>query len=212
MPAWRSEAQIGPRLTKGLLIGEAGQVVSQPFLARGRGGGRLQPSPGGTQRIAPFDLPPGEPRARPLPHRRAQREHRRDQHHRIGRDAARCQRGQRDEPAHRMPQHDMRPLPRPYPIGIKGRQILNEIVEPVDMPGPIDRQPPRPALPAPVERGHIPPLRAELVDRLAIFLDHVGASCLEQQPPPPRRIRRTRPIIAAMHPAIGRDPARQKAG
>src|SRR5436305_12391724 len=100
----------------------------------------------------------------------------------------------------------MRPLPFGDPVGMKGGEIVDQPVEPIDMAGMILRQPPRTALPAPVERADIPSLAPEMVDRIAIFLDHVGASGLEQQPATPHRTRYAWPIITPMRPAIGGDP------
>ncbi|PAV93300.1 hypothetical protein WR25_25858 [Diploscapter pachys] len=67
----------------------------------------------------------------------------------------------------------------------------------------IGAQPARPALPAPVERGHRPAVIVQPPHRLDEFLDDVGAPALHQDAPARGGMR---PVEPAMAPAVGRHP------
>src|SRR3546814_3981946 len=118
----------------------------------------------------------------------------------------RSKRAQHEMSAHRMAHQHARPRrcgrparPEIAEIGDEG----GEVRDVADMG--IGRQPPRSALPAPVERGDRPAPVVPLGEGFEIFLENIAAPPLKEDAAARGR-RVARPVEPAQRPAIGRRP------
>src|SRR3546814_14409828 len=88
--------------------------------------------------------------------------------------------------AHRMADQHVRPFHRFAPVPGQGGGVLKPDGKIRDMADarPCVRQHARPALAAPVERGHVPPPRAPPDQAFPIFLEIIPPPSSEQERPP----------------------------